>query len=95
MKNKLNVRIGEVSKGPTLGRKSEVVNVKQLEIFDQRMPELPEWKVKAVISHKKAQKNKKVVYKYLVRWSTGEETWEPLESFRDEGSEGVEYTDAR
>jgi len=84
----LDVELEELPQGPKLhGNKSVIVNIKDVEIYDVRNPpEEVEEEVAEILKHRK--RRGKVWY--CVRWSAGEETWEPMRNLVDVSmSEGV------
>lgn len=92
--NRLDVRLRERPQGPKIGNRHNVVNVKEIELYDQRLPIAEEEIVDEIIGHsvkswrtRRGQRKKKVLYH--VRWTSGDTTWEPARSMIDE-EHGVE-----
>lgn len=97
-KGDLDLAIEEVDGGPRLGRRHPIVNVRHVDHFNaESWPGEQSWEVAKVVDHKGRGKGRR----FLVKWSSGEETWEPLRSLVDyDGEEPVvvaallEYWDA-
>jgi hypothetical protein len=87
LKGPLDLELEEVDGGPRLGRRHPIVNVRHVAHFDvDAWPGQQSWDVDKVLDHK----GRGSARRYLVKWSNGEETWEPIRSLVDvDGGESV------
>jgi hypothetical protein len=86
----LDVKLKDILQGPKLGRTHEVVNVKHLDHYNGIIGagRAPLHKVEAILKHQFVQRKKGKQARYLVKWSEGDETWEPTRSLVDEADNG-------
>jgi hypothetical protein len=80
----LDVEVEDLPQGPQLGRRHNIVNVKNVEKYNQEVIPAPEEVVREIIKHRKRRRN----VKYLARWSDGDETWQPARDFIDREGNG-------
>jgi len=86
-KGPLDVKIEEVNGGPRLGRRHDVINLRQVEKFEvEKWPGQEEKMVEKVLDHKGGVKSRS----YEVLWSDGSKTWEPSRHLIDYAEEGEE-----
>jgi len=83
----LDVKLRRTAGGPSLGRRTPTVNVKQVvEYENPNFAGAKEHRVRDIIGHK----GKGNTRRYQVVWEDGDETWEPREQLVDEvGGEEV------
>jgi hypothetical protein len=81
----LNYELEDLPQGPKIGRRHRVVHVQHLDRFEVEEKRQAEEVVEEIVKHKR--RGKKVTY--WVKWSSGEETWEPTEHFLDK--EGAQF----
>jgi hypothetical protein len=96
----LDVVVEELPNGPPLANRHQVVNVRNVEKYEQEPMQQEEATVRAILEHrfkkrKRRGKPAKPVVEYLVRWADGDETWQRKHTMIDQDANGVEtVTDA-
>ena len=85
----LDVKIKEIPQGPPLGRTHDVINVKHVAHYKGKLrsDNKPLYQVASIIEHKFVKLKKGLQSRYHVKWTAGDETWEPLRNLLDETDE--------
>jgi hypothetical protein len=82
VKGPLDVMIEEINGGPRLGRRHNVINVRQVAKFDvEKWPGQEERTAVRILAHTGGTKNRS----YEVLWSDGSKSWEPSRNLIDYG----------
>jgi hypothetical protein len=86
----LDYELESLPQGPKMGRRHPVVNIQHLEKFEAEEMREEEEVVERIIKHQR--RGRKV--SYLVKWRSGDETWEPTDHLVDKEGKEFVVTDA-
>ena len=94
------VRLEEVPQGPPLGRLHPVVNVSDVEIYEAKFVaaaadnDTPSSILNHQFVFRRKKRHKRKLPRYLVKWSDGSESWEPVRNLVDEDSDGFIFNES-